>query len=125
MWLSSSGIISFVIGWMAGVPWSLLLIVGMIYGFVVAADSAIYSAGVTELADLRIVGSAQAIQTFVGFGAGTVSPVVCGVVLDLFPPERAWGLGFSTVGIATFVGVTALVGLHRLTGNSQLSHGKQ
>ena len=73
--------------------WGILLILGMIYGFAVAADSAIYSTGLTELADPRTLGSSQAIHTFFAFGAGVFSPVIAGGVLDLSPMELSWGLG--------------------------------
>jgi len=68
---------------------------------VVAADSAVYSTAVTELAPAARIGSAQALQAVAGFGIGSLGPVAAGVTLDL-------GLGWvgpfliaGVVGIAT------------------------
>lgn len=125
MILSASGVLSFVIGWMTEAPWGILLILGMIYGFAVAADSAIYSTGLTELADPRTLGSSQAIHTFFAFGAGVFSPVIAGGVLDLSPMELSWGLGFSTAGVAAVLGVCALLWLRRLPESVRMANGKR
>ncbi|MFQ5814455.1 MAG: MFS transporter [Anaerolineae bacterium] len=125
MLLSASGVLSFVIGWMTEAPWGILLVVGAIYGFAVAADSAIYSTGLTELANPRTLGSSQAIHTFFAFGAGVLSPVITGGVLDLSPVELSWGLGFSTAGVAAVLGVCALLWLRRLPESARMANGKR
>ena len=123
--LSVSGAISFLIGWMTHASWGMLLGLGTVYGFASAADSAIYSTGVTELADPGMIGSAQAFHTFFGYGAAVLGPIVCGRMLDLAPPGISWGLGFSTAGVAAILGVIALVWLKRLPESDRMAHGKR
>ena len=112
-------------GWMLDASWAALLGLGMVYGFATAADAAVYSTGVTELAEARTMGSAQALHTFFGYGAAVLGPVVFGGVLDLAPPELSWGLGFSSAGLAAALGVVVLVWLHRLPESSRMAQGRR
>lgn len=123
--LSVSGTISFLIGWMTDASWGVLLLFGLVYGFASAADSGVYSTGVTELADPEIMGSAQAFQIFFGYGGAVLGPVIFGSVLDLAPPGLSWGLGFSTAGLAALLGVGALLWLKRLPESARMAHGKR
>ena len=79
---SASGACSFAAGGLVGLPPACLVALGFVYGFVTAADSAIYSTAVTELAPRGRVGSTQAVQSFVGFGVGAAAPVLAGSILD-------------------------------------------
>jgi MFS family permease len=78
-----SGAISIGFGTMLSVPWPALVAVGALYGGLIAADSAVYSTAVTELAPAGRIGSAQAIQAVAGFGIGSLGPVAAGLALDL------------------------------------------
>ena len=96
-----SGAISVGFGTLLFAPWPAIVAIGGIYGALVAADSAVYSTAVTELAPAARIGSAQALQAVAGFGIGSLGPVAAGVTLDL-------GLGWvgpfliaGVVGIAT------------------------
>jgi len=55
-------------GWMLDASWAVLLGLGLVYGFATAADAAVYSTGLTELAEARTMGSAQVLHTFFGYG---------------------------------------------------------
>jgi len=96
-----SGAISVGFGTLLFAPWPAVVAIGGMYGALVAADSAVYSTAVTELAPAARIGSAQALQAVAGFGIGSLGPVAAGVTLDL-------GLGWvgpfliaGVVGIAT------------------------
>lgn len=107
----ASGAIGLVYGGLGGIPWVLLIAIGFTYSALIAADSAVYSTRVTELAPPARVGSAQAIQAFSGFAMGAVGPVVAGLALDA-------GLGyvgaFAVAGAASIVGcIPLLAGLRR------------
>lgn len=78
----SSGTLSLAFGWLAGLPWELLLVIGCAYGLLMGADSAVYSTAVTELAPEGQLGSTQAAQAFIGFSASAIAPVAAGLVLD-------------------------------------------
>jgi MFS family permease len=112
-----SGVCSFAAGWLTTAPIGWLIGLGFFYGFVTAADSAIYSTAVTELAPPGKVGSTQAVQSFIGFSIGAIVPVLAGGILDgAGGTAVAWGLAFSFNGLLAVVGVVALLYLQRLTG---------
>lgn len=109
-----SGICSFLAGWLVGLPLTYLVVLGFFYGFFTAADSAIYSTAVTELAPRNLVGSAQALQSFFGFVAGTGAPVLAGMILDHAAADSAWILVFSFNGVLALAGIACLIGLRRV-----------
>lgn len=96
----ASGMLAFVFGALGAAPWPLLLAVGFVYSGFVAADSAVYSTRVTELAPPGKLGSAQAIQAFLGFGAGSVGPPAAGLALDL---GLGWVAVFGVAGAASIL----------------------
>lgn len=102
----ASGAIGLGYGGLGGIAWPLLILIGFAYSALIAADSAVYSTRVTELAPPARVGSAQAIQAFSGFAMGAVGPVVAGLALDA-------GLGyagaFAVAGAASLIGCAPLV----------------
>ncbi|HYX26614.1 MAG TPA: hypothetical protein VFC23_20845, partial [Thermoanaerobaculia bacterium] len=76
--------------------WALLVAAGCVYGVLVSADSAIYSTAVTELAPRDRIGSAQAVQAFLGFGATAAAPLAAGWLIDL---GVGWGGVFALAGV--------------------------
>lgn len=114
-----SGLCSFAVGWLTAVPTPWLIGLGFFYGFVTAADSAIYSTAVTELAPPGKVGSTQAVQSFLGFTIGAIVPVLAGGILDgAGGTAVAWGLAFTFNGLLAVVGVASQLYLQRLTGKA-------
>jgi MFS family permease len=96
-----SGAISVGFGTLLSAPWPATVAIGGIYGALVAADSAVYSTAVTELAPAARIGSAQALQAVAGFGIGSLGPIVAGVTLDLGAGWIGPFLVAGVVGIAT------------------------
>ncbi len=96
-----SGAISIGFGLLLSAPWPAMVAIGAIYGALVAADSAVYSTAVTELAPQARIGSAQALQAVAGFGIGSLGPVVAGATLDLGAGWTGPFLVAGVVGIAT------------------------
>lgn len=95
----TSGALSLVFGWLDAAGWTPVAAVGCLYGLIVAADSAVYSTAITEVAPAGKVGSAQAVQAAVGFLAAAIAPVVAGLALDA-------GGGYGAVfGLAGLVGL--------------------
>ena len=109
-----SGVCSVAVGWMIGLPWALLVGVSIILGWAIAADSAIYSTAVTEVAEPTRLGSTMAVHSFVGFMGGVVGPILAGAVLDLSPENLKWGLTFSATGLLAIVAIAALRGMWRV-----------
>lgn len=122
---TASGLCSLAAGWLLGAPPLWLISLGFLYGFATAADSAIYSTAVTELAPPDRIGSTQAVQTFIGFAVGAAMPVVAGSILDLAHSTSGWGLAFTFNGLLAITGVAALVWLRRLPQSAQMAGGKR
>jgi MFS family permease len=101
-----STLCSFSFGWTMGLPVSIVILVGMIYAFSGLGDSPILSATLTESVNASYMGAAFGLRSILGFGAGAISPIVLGAVLDLTNPGAAesgvfynWGWAFSILGI--------------------------
>lgn len=92
-------ICSLTIGWLDSLPYWLLLPIVFVYGFAIIADSPIYNASLTEIANPDLLGTALGIQSVMGFSATVLSPVVFGLLLDLF----GWGIAFTTTGLVTVI----------------------
>jgi len=119
-----SGVCSFAVGWLLEAPAFVIIAIGFVYGFMTAADSAIYSTAVTELSPPERVGSTQAVQSFIGFAVGAVLPVLVGSILDATQTASAWGWAFSFNGLLAVLGVATLIWLKRLPEAAQMAAGK-
>ena len=131
MMLSISALCSFTFGWLTQAPLLVLLAVGVVYAFSAIGDSPVFSTGFTEVVDARILGSALAIRSLAGFGAGAVATLTFGVVLDLTnPPGSAprypvWGWAFSVLGAGALLGVIATAWLRALPESRRMAGGRR
>jgi MFS family permease len=120
---AASGVVSLGFGFLGASPWAFLVAIGCVFGVLLAADSGIYSAAVTEYAPEGQLGSAQAAQAFIGFMASSISPVVAGAVLDL---GGGYGGAFLIGGLASLAGAAVLwplvAGSPRRTADPPLEH---
>ena len=114
-----SGACSWLIGWTGDFPWPLIIAIAVVYGWAIAADSAIYSTGVTEVASPEQLGSTMAVQAFAGLVGGVVGPVLMGLVLDFTDDSFRWG--FSSMGVIAIVAVGALLRLRYLERSGALA----
>jgi MFS family permease len=94
---------SFTFGWTVGLPVGLIAVFAAIYGFSAFGDSPVLSTAMTEAVAPGRLGRALAVRSVFGFGAGAISPLAFGMVLDLTnapgaPPSR-WGWAFVLLGI--------------------------
>jgi MFS family permease len=112
---ATSGLCSFIAGWLVGLPPHWLIMLGFVYGLMTAADSAIYITAVTELAPPDRVGSAQAIQAFLGFLVGAIVPTLAGSILDANQTATAWVYAFSFNGLLAVIAVASLLWLHHIS----------
>ena len=109
---------------LAGVVYgsSLLVLVPfvLVWGFFIVADSAQFSAAVSELAEDSYVGSALTLQTAIGFlitiGSIQLIPVVQNAV--------GWQWAFAPLVVGPLVGTAAMLILNRLPEASQLAGGR-
>ena len=120
-----SGVCSWIIGWIGDFPWALVVGVAVVYGWAIAADSAIYSTAVTEVSKSAQLGSTMAVQASVGFMGGVVGPIMVGAILDLSPESIRWGLGFSVIGLLSLVAIAGLLRVRRSPGGRMLASGTE
>lgn len=120
---------SFGFGWLLAAPLSLVVVVGSIYGFSALGDSSVYSTGITETVKPERLGSALAVRSLLGFGAGAVAPLVFGWVLDLYGGQSAsvagWGWAFSALGAGGVLGLLSMLWLRTMPEARRLAGGKR
>ncbi|MEF8802216.1 MAG: MFS transporter [Halolamina sp.] len=105
----ASGAISLSLGALRWLPLSWLTVIVLIYGITLTADSSPASTTITELVEETSVGTALALQSFLGFAVTIGSPVAFGAVLDL----GGYGWAFPTLAIGPLVGLVAILYLRR------------
>jgi MFS family permease len=97
-----SGLLTCTLGFASSASWSVLIALALVHMALVMGDSSALTAGVVTRADERIRGAAMAVHSMLGFGAGFVSPLVFGAVLDLAGGNAsapAWGWAFASLGV--------------------------
>jgi MFS family permease len=108
--MGASGACAVAIGWMLRAPAWLAVAVAVVWGFAVVADSAQFSALVTELAPEHAVGTALTLQTALGFLLTSFS-------IAAVSPLRAlggWPLAFGLLAVGPALGIAAMRRLQAL-----------
>jgi MFS family permease len=108
---------SFVFGWLIGAPVWIVAVLALIYGFTALGDSAVLSTAFTEAIEPAYLGSALALRSLCGFGAGAIAPLVFGIVLDATNPAgnsaTVWGWAFGALGVGGLVATVCAYGFRR------------
>jgi MFS family permease len=107
-----SGGCALVIGWLADAPLWVVVALALVWGVTIVADSAQFSALVTELAPAHAVGTALTFQTSLGFALTAVSIWLTVIVAGRF----GWGVAFSLLAVGPLLGVVAMARLRRVRG---------
>ncbi len=102
-----SGACSLVIGWLMAAPAWLVVSVALVWGFTIVADSAQFSAVVTEVAPAHAVGTALTLQTSAGFLLTAASIWLAVEISGRF----GWGPAFSMLAIGPLLGILAMARL--------------
>lgn len=100
---AAGALLSFSFGWTTGLAPAVVLVVAALYGFATLGDSGVLSTAMTQAVAPGHLGRMLALRSILGFGAGAISPIAVGWVLDLtnptgLPPSN-WGWAFSILGI--------------------------
>jgi MFS family permease len=105
--MAISGGCSLVIGWLTAAPAWLVVTLALVWGFTIVADSAQFSALVTEVAPPHAVGTALTLQTSAGFllTAGSIWLTV------EISSRFGWGPAFSLLSIGPALGIAAMARL--------------
>lgn len=119
--LGMSGVCCLVVGFFYGGKPLWLLLVCLIWGFSVVADSAQFSAGVSELCPSERTGTALTLQTSLGF-------LLTIVTIRLIPSvERwlGWRWAFALLAIGPALGILAMANLRRLPESVKMACGRR
>ena len=99
----------------------LLTVVCLVWGFAVVADSAQFSAAVSELSDPRYVGTALTVQTSLGFLLTLIS-------IQIVPPLKeavGWHFVFAFLAIGPMFGVWSMLKLRALPEAVRMASGNR
>ncbi len=92
----------------------------LVWGFAVVADSAQFSACISELCDPEFTGTALTLQTSLGF-------LLTLVTIRMIPPlvdRVGWQWAFAVLALGPAVGVWAMLALRRSTARARLAGGR-
>jgi MFS family permease len=117
----ASGICALVIGQFYGGSAIILGGLALFWGFAIVADSAQFSAAISELADRQLIGTALTLQTSMGFLL-TLASIRLTPVLER---EVGWEWAFVFLAIGPVIGTAAMLLLRRSPGAVKLAGGSK
>jgi MFS family permease len=119
--MAVSGSSAIVAGILFGAPVPIVVVVALIWGTSVVADSAQFSSAVSELAPPGTAGSALSVQTAVGFTLTSVT--ILGV--GLLDPVGAdgWRLAWVILALGPVVGIVAMLRLRGRPDATKMANG--
>jgi MFS family permease len=105
--MAVSGACCLVMGWLLAAPVWIVLPLALLWGFAVVADSAQFSALVTEVGLKHAVGTALTLQTSLGFllTAGSIA-----LLIDV-QARFGWGIAFSMLAVGPAFGISQMLRL--------------
>ena len=98
----------------------MLFLVSLLWGFAIVADSAQYSACVSELCQADYTGTALTLQTSLGFSLTLVTIWIIPALVNLV----GWEWAFAFLAIGPVVGIWATQVLRRLPAAAKLAGGR-
>lgn len=104
-----SGTCALTIGLTFGKPFVLTLAIGLVWGLTVVADSAQFSAMVTEVAKQEYVGTALTLQLALGFVLTVVTIWLVPQAVDVF----SWRWALALLALGPVVGIGSMLALRR------------
>jgi MFS family permease len=119
--MAISGTCCLIIGFAFGAHPTLLLTIAAVWGASVVADSAQFSACVTELGDPQYIGTALTIQTCIGFLLTTISIELISIVEKVV----GWRYAFIILAPGPLCGVISMLRLRGLPEAAKIAHGRK
>jgi MFS family permease len=119
--MATSAASAIVAGILFGAPIPLVVLVALIWGVSVVADSAQFSSAVSELAPPGTAGSALSVQTAIGFTLTSVT--ILGV--GLLDPSNAdgWRVAWIVLALGPIVGIVAMLRLRGRPDATKMANG--
>ncbi len=116
-----SGLCSLLAGLLFGGNPALLMAICLIWGFAVVADSAQFSAALSELCRQEYTGTALTVQTSIGF-------LLTLITIRLIPTLQrsvGWEWAFAFLALGPAVGIWAMISLRRSPAAARLAGGRR
>jgi MFS family permease len=107
--MAASGTCALLLGWLMHAPAVLVVPLAIVWGTTIVADSAQFSALVTEVAPPHAVGTALTLQTSLGFALAGLSIWVLFEVAT----RLGWGPAFALLAVGPAFGITAMMRLRK------------
>jgi MFS family permease len=121
--MAASGLSAIASALLFGAPVAVTLVVAIVWGITVVADSAQFSAAVSELAPAGTAGSALAVQTAAGFLLTSIT--ILGVGAVGLGTDAGWQLGFAVLALGPAVGIVAMWRLRQRPEALRLANGRR
>ena len=118
--MAVSGTCAILIGLLFGAPGWLVLLVGLVWGFSIVADSAQFSTMVTELADQAYIGTALSLQLALGFTLTVATIWLIPILEDAF----GWRWAFAFLAPGPALGLLMMLRLKALPEAARIAGGR-
>ena len=117
--MATSGSCALVAGWLVGASPLLVAPLLLLWGFAVVADSAQFSALVTEVAPRHAVGTALTLQTSLGF---LLTAFTIDGTIEL-QARWGWGVAFSALAVGPALGILSMARLGAVRREAEAVEG--
>jgi len=119
--MAISGTCAIAVGFLFGGPPVVLGALCLVWGVTIVADSAQFSASVTELSPRELVGTMLTVQTCAGF----LLTLVTIHLLPVMAASAGWRFAFAPLALGPYFGVWAMSRLRTLPDASRLAGGRR
>jgi len=130
--MAGSACCSFGFGWLINWHPAFAIGFGLVYGFLVSAESPVFSTALTELVSPAYLGAAMGMQSLIGYTLAMISPTIFGWALDLTHDLRPWGgfsvdwgIAFATAGLGGLAGPVFMYLLRRMPESEKMAGGRK
>ena len=119
--MAVSGTCALLVGFLFGGDPFWLMVLCLVWGIAIVADSAQFSASIAELSDKDLVGTMLTVQTGTGFllTLGTIH------LVPVLVAWLGWTYAFAFLAIGPFLGVIAMGRLRTLPEAIKLARGRR
>jgi MFS family permease len=119
--MAVSGTCALLVGFLFGSDPVWLMVLCLVWGIAIVADSAQFSASIAELSDKDLVGTMLTVQTGTGFllTLGTIH------LVPVLVAWLGWTYAFAFLAIGPFLGVIAMGRLRTLPEAIKLARGRR
>ena len=102
--MAASGLFTCAFGMISGLPWQAIVALSFLLLAFHMSDSSALTSGMVAKSDPALRGASLAVHSMLGFGAGFVSPLAFGLVLDLAggnASASAWIYAYASLGVVS------------------------